>query len=98
MPMTKKNRPGAPKIADGGQSLVSQDERLAATVSAYLDGELTGADLAGFEELLRNNAALSREVMDMRRLDRQLTELGADILAEPIPDILLEPLSRFNRC
>ncbi len=63
-------------------------------VSAYLDGELTGKDLVEFEKLLQSDQALSREIAEMRRIDRQLTGLGADILIEPIPEALLEPLAR----
>jgi|SRR5208337_1865457 len=97
MPITEKTRPEGPKNTGSAASLVSQDEQLAATVSAYLDGELTGQDLAEFEILLRGNEALSREVAEMRRIDHQLTGIGADILAEPIPDALLEALSSPKR-
>jgi anti-sigma factor RsiW len=72
-----------------------QDERIAAMVSAYLDGELPGSDLEQFKALLRDNEAFSREVAEMRRIDRQLTELGADILAEPIPASMLQALSKL---
>lgn len=78
------------------QCRAARDEGLAATVSAYLDGELTGEDLVEFETLLRNDDALSREIAEMRRIDRQLTELGAEILDEPIPDALLEALTRLE--
>jgi anti-sigma factor RsiW len=96
MPITHKTKPGAESV-ESGTAPVSQDEELAATVSAYLDGELSGGDLVEFETLLRNNDALSREVAEMRRIDRQLTELGADILAEPIPDALLQALEQLKR-
>ncbi len=66
-------------------------------VSAYLDGELAGEELAQFESLMQSNEALSREVAEMRRIDRQLTQLGEDILSEPIPDALLRALSQLNR-
>ncbi|MGO8952596.1 MAG: anti-sigma factor family protein [Rhodomicrobium sp.] len=97
MPITEKTHPEGPKNAGSAASLVSQDEQLAATVSAYLDGELTGQDLAEFEMLLRDNEALSREVAEMRRIDHQLTGIGADILEEPIPGALLEALSPCQR-
>lgn len=96
MPMTDKNRTGDPRSADSLQCRAARDEGLAATVSAYLDGELTGEDLVEFETLLRNDDALSREIAEMRRIDRQLTELGAEILDEPIPDALLEALTRLE--
>ncbi len=79
-----------------GRARVAQDERLAATVSAYLDGELSGEDLAEFETLLQSDEALSREIAEMQRIDRQLNGLGADILAEPIPEALLEALARLE--
>ncbi len=63
--------------------------------SAYLDGELTGSDLEEVEALLRGNEALAREVDEMRWIELQLTSLGSDILAEPIPDSLLEALETY---
>ncbi len=97
MRITDKTKQGAGVNADSRASQVSQDESLAGTVSAYLDGELSGRDLMDFETLLKNDEALSREIAEMRRIDRQLTEIGADILAEPIPDALLEALSKLER-
>ena len=97
MPITDKNKPGASKSEDSGTAQVTQDEDLADTVSAYLDGELSRADLEEFEILLRNDEALSRDVAEMRRIGGQLTELGADILAEPIPDALLQALDQLER-
>ncbi len=97
MRITDKTKQGAVANADLGASQVSQDEVLAGTVSAYLDGELSGRDLMDFETLLKNDEGLSREIAEMRRIDRQLTEIGADILAEPIPDALLEALSKLER-
>ena len=97
MRITDKTIIGAATNLDSGASLVSQDEALAGRVSAYLDGELSGRDLMDFETLLKNDEALSREIAEMRRIDRQLTEIGADILAEPIPDALLEALSQLER-
>ncbi len=97
MRITDKTKQGAAENGDSGTSQVSQDETLAGTVSAYLDGELSGRDLMDFEALLKNDKALSREIAEMRRIDRQLTKIGADILAEPIPDALLEALAQLNR-
>ena len=96
MAMTEKTQPGAQKSAEPPASRVSQDERLAAMVSAYLDGELMGKDLADFETLLSTDEALAREVAELRRIDRQLMEIGADVLLEPVPESLLEALSRFS--
>lgn len=64
---------------------------MAATVSAYLDGNLTGAKLAAFEAIL--DEAFSQELALVRLINDQLKEIGADILAEPIPAFLLEALS-----
>ncbi len=66
-------------------------------VSAYLDGELRGVELEEFKTLLDNNEALAREVTEMQRIDSQLTELGADILSEPIPPSLLRTISKLER-
>ncbi len=96
MAMTEKTQPSAPLASGLAISLISRDEKLAATVSAYLDGELTGKELAEFEALLLSDEVLKREVADMRRIDSQLTELGTDILSEPIPDTLLEPFARLG--
>ncbi len=68
---------------------------MAATLSAYLDGNLTGAQLQAFEAIL--DEVLSQELARMRRIDDQLREIGADILAEPIPVFLLEALSPLPR-
>ncbi len=54
-----------------------------------------GTDLEEFEALLHSNEDLAREVADMRRIELQLTELGSDILSEPIPDSLLDALSHL---
>jgi anti-sigma factor RsiW len=95
MPMTEKTKPGATRT-NFETSEVLQDERIAAMVSAYLDGELMGEELLLLEKLMHGNEELAREVAEMRRIDRQLTELGADILSEPVPDALLDALSRVN--
>ncbi len=95
MPITDLKRPNGPRRAElGGQ--LAQDEGLAAKVSAYLDGELAGEDLARFEAHLHSDHVLSLEIAGMRRIGRQLTKLGADILAEPIPEALLETLVRLK--
>jgi anti-sigma factor RsiW len=96
MPMTHLKRLGRPRRAElGGEQLI-QDEGLAAKVSAYLDGELAGDDLVQFEALLQSDKALALEIAGMRRIGRQLTKLGADILAEPIPDALLDTLGQLE--
>jgi anti-sigma factor RsiW len=97
MPMTEKIKTSASGAARVESPEVLQDERIAAMVSAYLDGELEGDELSIFKMLLQDNEALSREVDEMRRIDRELTELGADILSEPIPDALLDALARLRR-
>jgi anti-sigma factor RsiW len=97
MPMTEKTQPSVPLASGLAISLILRDEGLAATVSAYLDGELAGKELAEFEALLHSDEVLMRAVAEMRRIDSQLTELGNDILSEPIPDTLLEPFARLGR-
>jgi anti-sigma factor RsiW len=96
MPKIEKTQTGVQKCEEPGISLLAQDEELAATVSAYLDGELTGQALAEFEALMHSNEALSREVAEMRRIDRWLTDIGAEVLTEPVPEALLTPLSRLS--
>ncbi|MGA7324409.1 MAG: zf-HC2 domain-containing protein [Rhodomicrobium sp.] len=93
--MTEKMQ--SDQLASENESHALEDERLAAMISAYLDGELTGTDLEEFEALLQSDGALAREIEDLRRIERELTKLGSDILSEPIPDSLLEPLSRLSR-
>jgi anti-sigma factor RsiW len=95
MPKIEKTQTGGLTRRGAEISLLAQDEELAATVSAYLDGELTGQALADFEALLHANEALSRELSEMRRIDRWLTDIGADILSEPVPEALLAPLARL---
>jgi anti-sigma factor RsiW len=96
MPMTDPKRPGRPKSNELGSGQLTLEEGLTGKVSAYLDGELHGPDLAQFEALLKTDEALALEVAGMRRIGRQLTKLGADILAEPIPDALLDTLTRLG--
>jgi anti-sigma factor RsiW len=74
-----------------------KDERLAAEISAYLDGELEGKDLEEFESLLKSNPALGREVQEMRAIELRLMEMDADILSEPVPDAMLEAFSKLDR-
>ena len=94
--MTDKNKPSRPGSTELRGARVAHDEVFAATVSAYLDGELAGEELGEFEALLLTDESLSREIGEMRRIDRQLSGLGTDILAEPIPEALLEPLARLE--
>jgi hypothetical protein len=95
MPMTKQEQPS--DATGARRAGILGDEQLAATVSAYLDGQLVGEDLAKFETLLNSDAALAREVQDLRHIELQLMNLGADILAEAIPDALIEAFKRVER-
>ncbi len=76
---------------------ILRDERLAGLVSAYLDGELEGTELERFESLLKSDGALAREVREMRNIELRLLEMGADILSEPVPEAMLEALSKIDR-
>ncbi len=97
MPMTEQKKLGDPSGLNARQSEILKDDALASTVSAYLDGELQGEALEEFERLLKNNAALAREVQDMRNIELRLMEMGADILSEPVPEAMLEAFSKIDR-
>ena len=87
---------GDPGGVDTKQAEILKNERLAAMVSAYLDGELEGRDLEEFESLLKSDSAFAREVQDMRDIELRLMEMGADILSEPLPEAMLEALSKIG--
>ncbi|MFZ1108245.1 MAG: hypothetical protein WAN43_07865 [Rhodomicrobium sp.] len=94
--MTNQKQPGDTLGARGEGAEILEDDRLAATASAYLDGQLSGEELAEFETLLQNDKALAREVQDMRNIELQLMKIGADILSEPVPETLLDAFSQLK--
>ena len=87
---------GDPTGDNPRQAAILKDERLAAMISAYLDGELGGKDLEEFESLLKSDGELAREVQKMRSIEWRLMEMGADILDEPVPEGMLEALSKIG--
>ena len=89
---------GDQRGANPKQAEILNDERLAAALSAYLDGELAGKELEEFESLLKSNSSLAREVQDMRSIELRLMEMGAEILSEPLPESMLEALSKLDGC
>ena len=97
MSMADQKMLGDPTGANPKQAGILKDERLATIVSAYLDGELEGNDLEEFESLLTSDADRAREVQEMRNIECRLMEMGADILAEPVPEAMLEALSKIGR-
>lgn len=97
MPMTDQKVLGNQRWVETKQAELLKDERLAAVISAYLDGELEGKDLEEFELLLKSDLALAREVQEMRAIELRLMEMGADILSEPLPEAMLEALSKIER-
>ena len=97
MPMTDQKVLGNQRCVETKQAELLKDERLAAVISAYLDGELKGKDLEEFESLLKSDPALAREVQEMRAIELRLMEMGADILSEPVPDAMLDALSKIDR-
>ncbi len=97
MPMTDQKMLGDQTGANPRQAAILKDERLATMVSAYIDGELEGKDLAEFESLLKSDAAFAREVQEIRSIESRLMEMGADILEEPLPEAMLEALSKIGR-
>ena len=96
MPMTDKKMLGDPTGANPKQSAILKDERLAGMISAYLDGELEGKELQEFESLLKSDMTLAREVQEMRNIELRLMEMGADVLSEPLPESMLEALSKIG--
>ena len=88
---------GDPSDVSPKHAQILRDERLAGRVSAYLDGELEGTELEEFEALLKSDPALAREVQDMRNIELRLMEMGSDILSEPLPEAMLEALSKIGR-
>ena len=97
MPMTKQKMPADQSGSHHAQVEIRKDEELAAMISAYLDGELAGKDLEEFESLLKIDRALAQEVQDMRAIELRLMEMGSNILAEPLPEAMLEALSKIER-
>jgi anti-sigma factor RsiW len=97
MPMTDQKVLGNQRWVETKKAELLKDERLAAVISAYLDGELKGKDLEEFESLLKSDPALAREVQEMRVIELRLMEMGADILSEPVPELMLEALSKIER-
>ena len=95
MPITEKNSPKDIQCLADARAL--NDEQLAALISSYLDGELTRSEVEEFESLMREDDSLAREVQQLRKIGFQLTEIGTDILSEPIPDALLEALTRKGK-
>jgi anti-sigma factor RsiW len=92
--MTGKNSSGELNGVPSMDPAIPKDDWLVAAISAYLDGELSGSELAEFEAVLKNSDSLAREVEELRLLQLQLTEMAADILLEPVPEHLLAALSR----
>lgn len=96
MPMTERKKLAERSGSDPGPVEILRDERLAAAISAYLDGELAGEDLVEFEALLKRDALLAHDVRDLRNIQSRLAEMGADILAEPLPEGMLKTLGKLN--
>lgn len=60
----------------------------------FLDGRLRPTQAAAVVAYLRQHPAANAEVQRLREQDALLSALGADVLDEPIPERLLEPLRR----
>jgi anti-sigma factor RsiW len=96
MATTKQKQLGNEIGARPGPAEMFQDERLTATVSAYLDGRLSAEERSEFEALLASDADLARAVKQMHAIEAQLSTIGADILSEPVPDALLQAFSKLE--
>ncbi|KAI95619.1 hypothetical protein T281_04500 [Rhodomicrobium udaipurense JA643] len=94
--MQMREQPKPVLEPDNSSSATFQNDRLPIIVSAYLDGELLGEELAAFEVLLKENPALASEVEEMRQIEKQLAQIGSDILAEPVPEALLRAIAEFE--
>lgn len=64
---------------------MADDRELAA---AYVDGELTGAELAAFERSMLEHPAVRAQVEAERALRDRLTRHYAPVMDEPVPDRL----------
>ena len=64
---------------------MAEDRELAA---AYVDGELTGAELAAFERMMLEHPAVRAQVEAERALRDRLTRHYAPVMDEPVPDRL----------
>jgi|SRR5258706_10696298 hypothetical protein len=95
MPMTEKDQPGEEAGPTSKVAQLLRDDRLAGMISNYIDGELHGIELEELETLLRRNESLVHQIGEMRLIERQLGRIGTDILSEPIPEEMLEILSRL---
>lgn len=73
-----------------------EDEEMAEDLAAYIDGSLEGPALERLQAMLDANAALAREVEELKRMDDALKSLGAEIMDEPIPGKLLDTLRKAS--
>jgi anti-sigma factor RsiW len=57
-------------------------------IQAYIDGLLSGRDLAAIASYLRAHPEIAYEVETLRRQNEALKRIGEEVLAEPIPERL----------
>jgi anti-sigma factor RsiW len=63
----------------------------------YIEGRLTGGEVARVEAYLHAHPAKQAQVDAMKRQASRLRKLGEDILSEPIPSQFLDILKRLPK-
>ena len=68
-----------------------------ADLQDYIEGRLDAQARKKVEELLARDARLAEEVDRLRRQAVKLQEFGKAVLAEPIPQEMLDLIAKFRR-
>ena len=68
-----------------------------ADLQDYIEGRLDVPLRKKVEDLLAEDAHLAEEVDRLRRQAVKLQELGKSVLAEPIPQEMLDLIAKFRR-
>lgn len=95
MPTNEKKKSGSSTGFHIAGADSQGDEWRRGALSAYMDGELAGRDLETFEQLLKDDPALLRQIDEMRSIEAELMDLGAEILNEALPETMLATFSKI---
>jgi anti-sigma factor RsiW len=68
-----------------------------ADLQDYIEGRLDAPSRKKVEDLLAQDAHLAEEVDRLRRQAVKLQEFGKSVLAEPIPQEMLDLIAKFRR-